>query len=262
MTPVSFNPGAYSPWAYRMTQPLVALRFFTKFFIPTGLSADTDHIPLTSIFDAGGIEGCLFVLALIAFIVLTSKRDDLWIIRFGLTWFLVAMIPTSLMAVSEVENDHRMFFPFIGLALAASYALYKVIWWRPMWMTVVIVFTIFCVFSIGTWQRCEVWHTEETLWHDVTLKSPQNGRGLMNYGLTLMSKGDYRGADYYFGRAAFFAPNYYILEINRGIVSASMGRQVESDQHFQRALDLDKDAARIMLQFASSAKFMAEKRKS
>src|SRR5437762_11811344 len=30
------------------------------------------------------------------------------------------------------------------------------------------------------------WKSEETLWHDVVLKSPRNGRGLMNYGNTLM----------------------------------------------------------------------------
>jgi len=57
-----------------------------------------------------------------------------------------------------------------------------------------------------------VWHNEETLWYDVTLKSPQNGRGLMNYGLTQMEKGDYVRALNYFTRALEFSPDYYVLE--------------------------------------------------
>ena len=47
--------------------------------------------------------------------------------------------------------------------------------------------------SIGVSARNRVWHSDESLWHDVTVKSPTNGRGLMNYGLTLMARGDYPG---------------------------------------------------------------------
>ena len=40
-----------------------------------------------------------------------------------------------------------------------------------------------------------------------------NGRGLMNYGLTQMEKGDTQKALDYFIRAAAFTPNYPTLEI-------------------------------------------------
>ena len=43
-------------------------------------------------------------------------------VAFGLWWFLVALLPTSIIPLAEVENDHRMFFPFIGLAAAVA-------WW-------------------------------------------------------------------------------------------------------------------------------------
>jgi hypothetical protein len=48
---------------------------------------------------------------------------------------------------------------------------------------------VLLAFAAGTWERNKVWRTEESLWYDVTLKSPYNGRGLMNYGLTQMQKG-------------------------------------------------------------------------
>jgi len=37
-----------------------------------------------------------------------------------------------------------------------------------------------CANGYVTFQRNRVWKSEETLWHDVVLKSPRNGRGLMN----------------------------------------------------------------------------------
>ena len=240
MTPASFNPGAASAWGYRMTQPLVMLRYFTKFFVPTGLSADTDHQPLNSIWDDGGIQGFLFLAAFIGAIIWSARRRETRPIAFGLGWFLAALVPTSLMALAEVENDHRMFFPFVGLAIAAPWAVVLQLRRRPLPRTIVATACLFLLAGLGygAWQRCEVWKTEESLWRDVAAKSPHNGRGLMNYGLALMTRGDYTGASSYFERAAVYLPNYYVLEINRGIVAGAARKGVEAGNHFQRAIEL------------------------
>ena len=77
---------------------------------------------------------------------------------------------------------------------------------------------ILAVCAWGTHERNRVWRDEESLWHDVTIKSPRNGRGLMNYGLTLMAKAQNAEALELFSRALEFTPNYFILEINLAIV--------------------------------------------
>jgi protein O-mannosyl-transferase len=97
---------------------------------------------------------------------------------------------------------------------------------------------ILLVSAAGAWQRNRVWHTEESLWRDVTLKSPKNGRGLMNYGLTQMSKGDYLTALTYFERAETYTPAYSLLEINLGVDNGALGRDGEAENHFLRALQL------------------------
>src|SRR2546426_9667001 len=74
-----------------------------------------------------------------------------------------------------------------------------------------------CANGYATFQRNKVWKTEETLWHDVAIKSPGNPRGLMNYGNTLMAKGDFPGALEYFHRAQVIAPQYSVLMINLAI---------------------------------------------
>lgn len=93
----------------------------------------------------------------------------------------------------------------------------------------------------GTHVRNRDWRTEETLWRDVTEKSPRNGRGWMNYGLTQMEQGKYAAAKVAFDRAAQYTPAYNTLEINRGIVTAAMGDPVEAERYFQRALSLKSD---------------------
>jgi hypothetical protein len=50
----------------------------------------------------------------------TSSRIRNRPVAFGLAWFVLALLPTSFFPLAEVENDRRMFFPFIGLVLAGT----------------------------------------------------------------------------------------------------------------------------------------------
>ncbi len=92
--------------------------------------------------------------------------------------------------------------------------------------------------AIGTHVRNRVWLTDETLWADVTVKSPANGRGWMNYGLALMARGQLAKARECYERAALLVPNYWTLEINRGIVEDALGNLAAAEPHFKRAIAL------------------------
>jgi len=148
-----------------------------------------------------------------------------------------AAAPAAAFPVSEVENDHRMFFPFVGLAMGAVWAAGFAVR-RHERVVACLAILLLGAYGWGTWQRNRVWLSDETLWRDVTIKSPRNGRGLMNYGLTLMARGDYRGALDDFRRAAVFTPAYSLLEINLGIASGGLGFNTEAESHFRRAMAL------------------------
>jgi protein O-mannosyl-transferase len=240
MTPASFTPGAFSAYDYRITQPIVIFRYFRTFFIPIGLTADSDRVPFNSIFDNDALFGLVFVMALIFVAAWTTRRRETRPVAFGLFWFLLAVLPTSIFPLAEVENDHRMFFPFVGLTLSVSWAAALWLKSRPVRREVVaaVCGLILLAFAAGAWERNKVWRTEESLWYDVTLKSPHNGRGLMNYGLTQMSQGKTERALNYFQRALVYNPNYSVLEVNLGIANGALRNDAEAERHFARAVQL------------------------
>ncbi|MGA3049802.1 MAG: tetratricopeptide repeat protein [Terracidiphilus sp.] len=244
MTPKTYMPATISAYSYRITQPFVLMRYFGSLFLPLHLNVDTDLQPFPSLTPLA-LLGFLFVALLVAAAWITGQRRTTCPISFGLLWFLIASLPTSLYRLSEVENDHRMFLPFVGLVLAVVWAAYLVVdGWatRKKRGTILrassaVAILLLSLYAYGAHLRNQVWRTDESLWLDDVEKSPHNGRGLMNYGLTQMAKGAYPVALDYFQRALLYTPNYASLEINLGIVHGAMNQATEAEQHFQRAID-------------------------
>lgn len=245
MTPKSYAPTSLSGFAYRITQPFVLLRYFGSLFLPVHLNVDTD----LTVFDhvsSDVLWGFLFIAVVIATIVVCIHRVTLRPIAFGLIWFLVGSLPTSFYVLSEVENDHRMFLPFVGLMLAVVWAIWLAVVQLaarrqdlPVWkIAACCAIVLLCAYGFGTWQRNKVWHDEDSLWLDDVQKSPRNGRGLMIYGLSQMGHGNYPVALAYFDRAVAYTPNYPSLEINLGVVNGAMFRAAEAERHFLRAIVL------------------------
>lgn len=248
MSPKTWTPGGSSRFGYMITQPFVMLYYAGTFFFPLWLSADTDWGYLGSLSDPRFLVGAAF-LALLVWISVAAAHHREWRpVSFGLWWFLIALVPTSFVfPLAEVMNDHRVFLPYVGLVMAVAWTAALLLdrlrkaWPMPRfdWAVPLGAMIILAGYAYGTHQRNKVWHTEETLWRDVTLKSPKNGRGWMNYGLTQMSKGAYPAAESAFLKALKFTPNYSYLHINLGVLKASMGKPAEAETWFVKALALD-----------------------
>lgn len=244
MTPHTWIAGAADARNYLITQPYVALFYLKTFFWPSGLSADYDLNPFATTDDPRFWAGFAFVILFLTMSILAAIFKKTRLIGFGLLWFLIALLPTSLLPLAEVMNDHRTFLPYVGLVIAMAGAAALLInravrFTMPAKITATCtVVLVLCANGYATFQRNKVWKTEETLWHDVVLKSPRNGRGLMNYGNTLMAKGDYKGALDYFHRAQQFTPQYSFLMINLAIAEDATKQSAAAEQHFKDALRL------------------------
>ncbi len=250
LSKITSVPGITNPWLYYvLTQSYVWLHYFISFFFPANLSADTDWVVIMNPLDERIILGITFVILLIIAIVRTSAKPALKPISLGLIWFAATLLPTSLAPFAEVTNDHRMYFAFTGLSLAVVAYLSQLL--KNVSLTSSPIFKyglagalviIYGLNVYGIRKRNIIWNSEESLWYDVTIKSPNNGRGLMNYGLTEMGKGNYDSAESYFNRALQFLPNYHTLYINLGVLYGAKQNHQEAERCFKHAISLQPNA--------------------
>ncbi|PCH94884.1 MAG: hypothetical protein COB85_05150 [Bacteroidetes bacterium] len=250
------TPGTTTKWDtsvskfdYFTTQFYVILHYLGNFILPTNLSADPDVEIITPFYDKSIVLGLIVILGLLFLAIKYSKKRETRPIAFGILWFFIALIPTSsLLPRFQIANDHRTFFPYIGLVLSFSWYVaiqlkdYSVLLNKTrlaVYLIPLLAASIIAAYGYGAHERNKVWSTGESLWYDVTIKSPNNGRGMMNYGLALMSRGDYEGAYEYFQRAEEKLPNWSYLHINLAIVRNAMGYPDEAENYFRQALSID-----------------------
>jgi len=241
MAPPTLNYGGGNRLAYAQTQAWVWLHYLRLFVLPAGLTADSDLQLIAGWYDTRVLVG-LAVIAGLAFVAWRSaRRRESWPVAFGLAWFAIGLAPTSsILPLAEPMNEHRVFLPFIGLTLAAVWGARLLLprpFRRPAAAVSLCAVTLVAL-ATGTFVRNRAWLTDETLWADVTMKSPANGRGWMNYGLALMARGQLVKARECFERASPLSPNYWALETNRGIVEDALGNPAAAEPHFKRAIEL------------------------
>ena len=176
-------------------------------------------------------------------------------IAFGIFWFYVALVPSSsVVPLAEVMNHHRTFFPYMGLIMAVVWAgrllVNKLTSGTPSilakGLVAVVLIGVFGAHAYGTYERNEVWDNDVSLWKDVTIKSPKNGRGLMNYGLTEMRAGKMESAIAYFekalntsyGRHPYLYINLGIAKNSLGIITKDQALIKEAETHLKRAVQM------------------------
>lgn len=206
----TWNPSHLKMADYLPSQPYVVFLYVRYFFFPFGISADTDLDPGTASQGANMAIGIGVISAMLWLAFVCMRRPDTRPVAFGLLWFFIALAPSSsFIALSELMNHHRTFFPYIGLTWAACWggwlvarhlAVHRGLTWAPSALIGLCLLAI-AGNAYGTYQRNEVWHDSLSLWKDVTEKSPRNGRGMMNYAVGLMPMGRYEEAYVYLDRA-------------------------------------------------------------
>lgn len=248
---IHFTPGSNlfnnpaNRWDYFTSQWPVILSYITNWFVPTSLSADPDFKITADILTSGKVLGFLVISMLHVVAILASEKRKTAPVAFGIIWFFVALVPTSsLHPLVQVSNSHRMFFPYIGLALAVSWSIALLVVQmegrlkqsRIKLGLIGLISVVLLGYAYGAHSRNKVWGSEESLWYDVTQKSPNNGRGLMNYGLVLMQAGEYDKAEPYFQKAVEMLPYWPYSHINLAILKEAQGDWSEATKHFELAL--------------------------
>lgn len=248
--------GGGDPFLYILTQSFVVVHYFISFFLPFNLNADTDWTLVRGITDERVLVGFFIIGLLLFFAWRCSLKKETKAITFGLLWFFITLLPTSIFPLSEVLNDHRPFFGHIGLTLAVvgglTYLLTKFQDSEKSMLAkrgaVLFACVVLCLHVGGTRHRNYVWSSGERLWKDVTEKSPGNGRGWMNYGLELMQRPytseenlqhNLDSAILCYQQALSIYPKYSYAHINMGGALSRKGNDAEAELHYKEAIAND-----------------------
>lgn len=268
MLPETFAPGGTNSYEYLITQPMVMCHYILTYFIPYNLSADTDWVVYTSILDYRAIIGIIGISFLLYLALKASKKKETKLFSFGILWFFISLLPSSsFVPFAEVLNDHRSFIPYMGLTIAfvfgSNYILktyFPKFLNQKKWQTafLLIMISFLAANAYGIHQRNKVWKDELSLWKDVSVKSPKNGRGLMNYGLALMAQGDYAEAEIYYNKALELTPNYSNIYINLGILKNAIGDKKAAENNFIKATELRSEYHPAWYYYA---KFLSEEKR-
>jgi len=241
----------FSRWDYLVTQTTAYVRYLRLFVWPSGLLADTTR-PALRLADPRVLGSIAVLGALMVAIGWASMQRATRAVAFGLAWYWIALVPTSsVFPLSQIVSEHRIFFPYVGLMLAAIAAVMR---WvcapaaapaqaRRARPAVLLALAAFGALGLATYERNKVWKTDETIWRSVTETEPDNARAWNNYGLPFAERGELTKARELFEEAIRRDPGQRGAYINLGNLADRMGNHDAAERYFQKALELREDDA-------------------
>ena len=126
---------------------------------------------------------------------------------FGIFWWFLVLAPSSsVIPVSDLAVEHRVYLaalgPIVVAVVAADAALHRLLPApRAALAGLSLAGAALLALAVALHARAEVWKTEVSLWRDAARVSPDNARVLTNLGLALQQKSDMAGAEDAYRRA-------------------------------------------------------------
>ena len=193
------------------TQAKALIYYAMLFFAPFKLNVD--HGFTTSGF--GELIVILSALALASLFFLLGGLS-----RLGILWILTALLPTLLVPLNVLVNEHRLYLPLVGLVIAllgmrSLQALPGLRWGTPIFIA---------LFGLMAFERNRVWSDEVSLWGDAAVKNPGSVRPLVYLGNATRQRGQLELAERYYRRALQLEADHPTVRANLANVYQDLGR--------------------------------------
>ncbi|MCL6106793.1 MAG: tetratricopeptide repeat protein [Actinobacteria bacterium] len=197
--PLFSGGGASSPppaLDYLLTQFRVIVTYIRLLLFPAGQNLDYDYPVYHSLLNPNVFLSLILLLTIVmaaAYLVHRSRQKEagqLRLIAFGIFFFFISLsVESSVIPISDVIFEHRVYLPSAGFIIAAvtavvflATALSKRV---PAAGKLLIPALILVVAALGTatYARNSVWGSARSLWSDAVAKSPGKARPHINLGL-------------------------------------------------------------------------------
>ncbi|MDA0337484.1 MAG: tetratricopeptide repeat protein [bacterium] len=200
------------------------------------------------------------VSVVFAVMLLGSVVAVAWTLRYQLRWLALAvgwwgllLLPTTLIPLIVLVNEHRLYLASFGVILPVAVCLHSCgsrrrIGSVPMatWGLALYI----AVLALLTMARTSDWQSEATLWADAAQKSPQMVRPHLRLADALASKGEMVAAEASYLRAIALRPRHPASRNNLGLFYSSLGRMEEAETQFRELLSASPDNVPARLNLA------------
>ncbi|MDH4152370.1 MAG: hypothetical protein OEV01_01155 [Nitrospira sp.] len=201
-----------TPWNQNFDHDLPVFHSLTQWPLPLDLS-------LLSV----TVAACLF----------SWRRFPL--VAFGLAWFFIQLLPTSLIPRNDLLSERNLYLPSIGLFLATVALGSHLVQWVTTIVpsrtlirssTVSLAALLVAILCVFTYQRNQLYQDRLLLWSDAVQKSPNKARPHNNLGYAYSLHGDWDHAIEEFRIAARLDPDFILAQQNlRDAYLHHVGRQ-------------------------------------
>lgn len=176
------------------------------------------------------------------------------LIGLGILWFyLTISVESSIIPIPDVFYEHRVYLPFVGVAIAMAGA--AAIFYRShkSYRTYMIAATTLwlLLLSAATFRRAWVWGDEVRLWADIYQKSPNKPRANKNYGVVLAARGNFQEGITRLTRAVELEPKNADYWSNLGTAYLRSGDYEHASKQFERAFTLYQEQYPIIKKFVN-----------
>jgi tetratricopeptide (TPR) repeat protein len=241
--------------AYLLTEARVAVTYLRLLAWPAGQSFDWDYPLSRSLADPRVLGALALLLALAALAVvglvlsLRARRAEGVLVFVGAAWFLVALLPeSSLVPLRDVLEEHRLYLPSVGAALAAATILLAAVARlpgpaSPRARVALLLAVTAAPLGAATAARNLVYRDEVTLWRDAASKGPAKARPHQQLGAALLARGEAREAVGELEAAVRIDPWYPEALANLGVARADLGETDLAIEALELALRMAPELA-------------------
>jgi tetratricopeptide (TPR) repeat protein len=238
---------------YLMTQFSVIGTYIRLLFLPIHQNLDYDYPINYSLLTARAVGSVLFLFVLWMTAVLlyraSRKGSDsgLSLISFGIFWFFLTIaVESSVIPITDVIYEHRVYLPSVGAVLSFSTLFYMI---SNRYLKnhrgrtpVLLAAMVIILLASATYCRNKVWADPVTLWQDVVIKSPGKARGYNNLGAALSDAGRKDEAVAVLKKAISINPDHAEAYYNIGRIYLVSSEQTdEAIRMLRRAIEIAPD---------------------
>lgn len=247
---VGFSVSSVTPKEYFLTQAGVLVHYLRLCAWPDTLVFDYLWPPVTDVRDAL-VPGIVVLSIVVAGLILMARRRLAGFVV--VTFFLILAPTSSIVPISDLCVEHRMYLPlvcFVAIFVLALHAVARRIAPGSTTGFLVVVLIIAALLGLRTHLRNRDYASDEIMWRSVIAERPENYRAMDHLGTTLMESGRVKEAIATFKDALRIKPGMTVIENNLANCLAQSGELEEAISLYRKILVDDPALPRTHLNLA------------